>query len=145
MSILDLIVELRSKGGSLEVNDGKLIAKNISSSMLEKLKENKAEVIAFLSSSTSCSTCEHITRKKSCGEPVLAGLSTHFSIVWHPIHGRGCPAWTPKDVVVTGTHVRHGTTSAVFRSQDAANEYARLIGGEMDAGEAFHLACAAED
>jgi len=145
MSPLDLLLSAHSKGGTLEVNDGKLIAKNIPSTMLEKLRQNKAEVIALLSSSRSCSTCTYMTRKKSCGEPVMAGLSTHFSIVWHPINGRGCPAWTSKDVVVTDTHVRQGTTSAVFRSQEAANEYARLIAGEMDAGEAFHLACAAED
>ena len=92
MSVLDLLAVLRSKGGTLEVTDGKLIAKNIPRAMLEKLRQNKAEVMALLSNSISCSTCTHRTRKKSCGVPVLAGLSTHFSIVWHPVDGRGCTA-----------------------------------------------------
>jgi len=46
---------------------------------------------------TSCSTCAHRAAKKSCGQPVLPGLSDTggFQIVWHPRDGKDCPAWQP--------------------------------------------------
>lgn len=44
---------------------------------------------------TSCATCHHRTRMKSCGVPVQAGLSEQFAIRWHEQDGKDCPAWRP--------------------------------------------------
>ena len=49
----------------------------------------------------ACVACEFQSRRKTCLEPVLAGLAPHFSIRWcdeSPGGGSGCPAYQPRAV-----------------------------------------------
>lgn len=47
-----------------------------------------------IQSTTSCSTCEHVTRRGGCGEPVAAGLSDVVGTIrYSPDQGATCPAW----------------------------------------------------
>lgn len=42
----------------------------------------------------SCANCRHRAAHSTCREPVAAGLSRRFKIVWpEPAHGANCPAW----------------------------------------------------
>lgn len=42
----------------------------------------------------SCTSCRHRSSHGTCREPVAAGLSAHFMIVWPELgHGATCPAW----------------------------------------------------
>ncbi len=55
-----------------------------------------AEPIPLRSNETSraCSTCEHVTRRGGCGEPVKAGLSDLPGVIFYgPDKGATCPAW----------------------------------------------------
>ena len=55
-----------------------------------------AEPIPLRSNETSraCSTCEHVTRRGGCGEPVKAGLSDLPGVIFYgPDKGATCPGW----------------------------------------------------
>lgn len=43
----------------------------------------------------SCSRCRYASAFGNCGEPVAAGLATHFQIVRHARDGYDCPAFVP--------------------------------------------------
>lgn len=48
----------------------------------------------------SCDSCAHISKARTCLEPVAAGVAEHFHIVWCDLlngHGRRCTAYAPKD------------------------------------------------
>lgn len=41
----------------------------------------------------NCATCRHLTTRKTCAEPVAAGLTEQFSLVWPDMAAGNCPAW----------------------------------------------------
>lgn len=43
----------------------------------------------------TCAACEHLTRVRTCGEPVRAGLVAYFGIVWPESgYANDCPAFS---------------------------------------------------
>jgi len=65
MSALKLIEDIHAHGGTLELTDGKLIARNIPAGMLKQLRSVKPEVMALLAandepSSTTIITGNHV-------------------------------------------------------------------------------------
>jgi len=104
MSALKLVEDIHAHGGTLELIDGKLIARNIPAGMLKQLRSVKPEVMKLLAANDEESS-----------------------------------------PVITGNHVAHGGVSCVFRTNEAALEYARRVGGGDPAGQAFSRATAFED
>lgn len=83
---------------------------------------------------TACKECRHLLRRGTCGEPVAAGLVTHFGIVWPPEgHGAGCPAFVGTATVEADVDRQAvGLATAVIESESSEGLEA-VCAGEMSA------------
>ncbi len=100
-----LLARVKKAGGSVCLEDGKLMARKIPTELLPELKARKAEILNLLTRveindaslyEMTCRTCVHRTAMRSCGDPVRAELADTFTVRWHPSKGYNCPAWAPK-------------------------------------------------
>lgn len=95
-----LVLTLTPAGG-LHVAPRSAITDNYRSAIRA---ERDALVLALLAeaarSTPTCPGCRHRLRRGTCGEPVAAGLSSSFEIIWPPSeHAAACPAFirAPKE------------------------------------------------
>jgi len=119
-----LIDEVRTAGGTLELTGGRLIARNIPSAMLANLKAAKPAIMALLAAND---------------EPPGLGTHSGHSATKLDMSSRAT-------TIITRSHVAGSDgTSCVFRTNEGALEYARRVGGGDPAGQAFSRACSFED
>lgn len=100
MGAADLLERVRSAGFVLDVADDKLLvtpASKLTDELRAELRQSKPELLALLKPQTaqSCATCRHLSRVRTCRQPVAAGLLAEFGISWPaPVYGVTCPAWS---------------------------------------------------
>lgn len=84
MGARDLLAELADKGLTVTTDGERLVirpASKLTESLRTELRTAKPDVLAIVARRT-CADCAHRTRRKTCGEPVSAGLLPHFGIVF---------------------------------------------------------------
>jgi hypothetical protein len=101
MDAADLLLNLAGAGFELDVADGKLLvtpASRLTDKLRLELRANKPGLIALLTDTApadpqgvvvghACSGCRNFGRRRTCLEPVTAGLLTEtegFGIAWPP-------------------------------------------------------------
>jgi len=76
VNALKLIEGIRAAGGTLELTDGKLIARNIPAGMLKQLRSVKPEVMALLAANDENTILAKTTKEQADKfEPALAALA----------------------------------------------------------------------
>lgn len=100
MGARDLLAELADMGVTVTVDDERLVirpASKLTDALRAGLRAAKPELLAIIAPRT-CAGCAHVTRRKTCGEPVAAGLVPHFGIVFIELlpatQAARCPAFS---------------------------------------------------
>ena len=110
MGSRDLLDDLTDAGFSIKADGENLVirpASKLTDDIREALRTAKPELMRLLSAAAApvppvmvvrtCTTCLHMTRHRTCTEPVAAGLAPNFAIRWPPAgYGASCAAFTPK-------------------------------------------------
>lgn len=117
MGAHDVLDRLAAAGLTVRADNDRLFvrpADRLNDNILAALRAAKPELLALLAgdrtlpatsapaTDRTCAGCAHLTRRKTCAEPIAAGLADHFSILW-PEPGRAtrCPAFDPKPAAPT--------------------------------------------
>ena len=95
MGSRDLLDDLTDAGFSIKANGENLVirpASKLTDDIREALRTAKPELMRLLSAAAApvppvmvvrtCTTCLHMTRHRTCTEPVAAGLAPNFAIRW---------------------------------------------------------------
>lgn len=100
MGARDLLADLADLGVSVTAHGDRLVirpASLLSDDQRAELREAKAELLAILAA-RDCIDCEHQTRRRTCREPVRAGLVPSFGIVFVELlpvdQAAQCPAFS---------------------------------------------------
>ena len=109
MGARDLLADLADAGLTVRVDAGKLLVKpasKLTDDLLLKLRAAKPELLALLtptgrsSSARTCTACQRLLPRGTCGTPVEAGLiRADYSIIWPTAgYAKTCSAFEPKAV-----------------------------------------------
>ncbi len=97
----DDVLEVATKSGlSISVDDGNLAVRpreRLTDDLRAMLVQHKAEIVGLLRQReqpmSACADCRHRSAFGNCGVPILAGLTTRFELVKHPVGGAVCRAY----------------------------------------------------
>ena len=84
MGAADILFRMRADGFRLDVAGQALRvapASRLTDELRTELRACKTDLLALLKT-RSCNTCRHLSRVKTCTEPVAAGLLPTFGITW---------------------------------------------------------------
>ncbi len=109
MGARDLLADLSAAGFSITADGDKLVVRPSSAltdGIRAALRDAKPQLLALLAGPTTvrtCAGCAHRSRRNTCGQPVAAGLATHFCIRWcADADASRCPAFKAKPVPLAG-------------------------------------------
>lgn len=100
MGARDLLADLAGLGVTVTAHGDRLVirpASRLTDGHRAELREAKAELLAILGA-RACADCAHQTRRRTCREPVRAGLVDSFGIVFLELlpadQAAQCPAFS---------------------------------------------------
>lgn len=113
MSPAELLADLRGRGFSVEADDGRLVvrpASRLTDADDQRIRQVLQELLAALREplhvladtdvAIDCGACRHQSRRRTCLQPVAAGLVGEFEIVFTELlpaaQAAQCPAYSPR-------------------------------------------------